>query len=448
MLYKVFSPQNLKTLKGQLAKNVFGFLGLKIFSLGLSFVNSIFLSRSLGIADYGIYAYAFVWLSVLRIPATLGFQELIVREVAITQAKNDIKGLRGLLLWANKTIVCVSVAVALAAAAVAFWIVPQGNNSALLAFFLAMLSLPLMALTTLRQATLQGLNKLVLSQIPELAIQPLLFMVLLGGGYFFMPGSIDVVMVMGLQIATVFIAFVVGSITLVRSLPSTFNAVKPDYQNIKAWLRSVVPFILISATILINTRTDAIMLGALIGTKSVGIYTVATRGADLIALAPIVINQAIKPNLAKLYSNASHSQLQRLISKSARIAALSSLPIAFFFICFGYWYLLLFGAEFTDGQTALSLLSMSQLIGAFACCAGLLLSMTGYERETAICVAISAIANIVLNWLLIPIFGMNGAAFATVVSAMLWNGSLSVLAYKRLGIVSNAFGGFLVPHKL
>jgi O-antigen/teichoic acid export membrane protein len=447
MYYKLFRPRNFKTLKGQLAKKTFGMFGLKVASLGLSFITSIFLSRILGASGYGVYAYSVVWLNILMIPATLGLPELIVREVAVCKTQGSLEVFQGLLLWSNRMVLGVSVVIVFLAAFIAVTIVPHNDSTALIVFLVAILSLPLAALTSIRQSTLQGLHKVVVSQLPEFLIQPFLFLLLLSSTYFFAQVKINPIWVIGFRVATVSIAFTIGSFILIKVLPSDLNKVQPDYQKVTYWLRGILPFMLISSTAIINTRTDAVMLGAIQGTESVGIYTVATRGADLVAITLLAISQSIKPNLASLYASNRHNELQQLVTKSARLTALGSLPIALGFIVFGYQYLSLFGIEFTRGQTALSLLSLGQFMSACIGSVGLLLGMTGHERDTSICVAISAVANIILNWWLIPIWGINGAAFATLVSALLWNLSLSVLVYWRLGISPSAFSSlFSRPH--
>jgi len=85
-------------------------------------------------------------------------------------------------------------------------------------------------------------------------------------------------------------------------------------------------------------------------------------------------------------------------------------------------------------------LSVGQLINAATGSVGLLLIMTGYERDAAICVGISAVLNVVLNATLIPKWGLTGAAIATTSSMMVWNILLAIWVYRRLRIHSTALG--------
>ena len=71
---------------------------------------------------------------------------------------------------------------------------------------------------------------------------------------------------------------------------------------------------------------------------------------------------------------------------------------------------------------------------------GLLLNMTGHERETAKGVAISAVLNMVLNFLLIPRWGITGAAVATTVSMIAWNLLLAWQVNTKLTIQPTIFG--------
>jgi O-antigen/teichoic acid export membrane protein len=71
---------------------------------------------------------------------------------------------------------------------------------------------------------------------------------------------------------------------------------------------------------------------------------------------------------------------------------------------------------------------------------GLILNMTGNEKDTLKGHIIAALVNIILNLVLIPYFGINGAAWATAVSMICWNLILGLLVFKRLGIWAHAIG--------
>jgi O-antigen/teichoic acid export membrane protein len=190
----------------------------------------------------------------------------------------------------------------------------------------------------------------------------------------------------------------------------------------------------------INARTDIIMLGALKATEMAGIYNIAYRGAELIAFVFNSVNMILAPTIASLYATAEIEKLQRVITLTTRAVLLFSLPVAIFFIFFGNYFLSLFGQEFMRGHVSLCILSTGQMINVAMGSVGFLLVMTGHERKAAIGIGISAVLNILLNALLIPRWGIKGAATATASSMIIWKVLLAIWVYKKLGIHSTALG--------
>ena len=99
----------------------------------------------------------------------------------------------------------------------------------------------------------------------------------------------------------------------------------------------------------------------------------------------------------------------------------------------------LFGHEFGRAYWPLLLLAVGQLVNAWFGPTGMLLNMTGHEREVTRAVTVAAGMNVVLNLLLIPPFGVVGAAIATSASLVFWNIWLWLVARWRLGVICSAF---------
>jgi len=167
---------------------------------------------------------------------------------------------------------------------------------------------------------------------------------------------------------------------------------------------------------------------------------VANREARLIVFILMSVNAALAPTVSILYTSKEMECLQRVVTKSARMTLILSLPVAVGLILFSKWALLIFGHEFTRGNIALAILSLGQLINAAAGSVGMLLVMTGHERDTAVGIGISTVLNVTLNAFLIPWRGIEGAAIATSSSMILWNLLLGIKVYKRLGIDPTALG--------
>jgi O-antigen/teichoic acid export membrane protein len=108
-----------------------------------------------------------------------------------------------------------------------------------------------------------------------------------------------------------------------------------------------------------------------------------------------------------------------------------------FLILSGKWLLpVVFGQEYSPSYIILVILCLGQLFNAAMGSVGLLLNMCGFEKHTALGVTIAALISIILNLLLIPLWGTSGSAVATCVSMIAWNILLGIWLYQKTGIKS------------
>ncbi|MEO1349010.1 MAG: flippase [Cyanobacteria bacterium J06635_15] len=425
-------------LKGELAIGAIGTFGLKITFLALSFLASILSARVLGVQGYGTYTYMLAWVFLLQIPASLGLQFLLEREIAAYRARDEWGFIHGILRWSNQWVFLVSGLLAITAISYVY-LFTAISNTQLIIFCLALTLLPINSLTLLRLGAMKGMRAIVKGQIPENIIQPVFLISCLLIIYYSTQTSIGVIWLVGIRCFAGLIAFLTGGFLLYKTLPKVVKLSKPNYE-ISRWIRSILPFILISSAHVINNKADAIMLGLIKGDEMVGVYTVASRGASLVAFVLISINMSLRPKVAAAFAQGKVNELQPIITKSSRVIFLGSLPIALCLLIFGNLFLLLFGADFIVGRSILTILSLGKLFDAATGSVGPLLDMTGHERETAMGVGVSGILNIILNMVLIPRYGGEGAAFATAFSLMMWNVFLVIRVRQSLGIRPTVFG--------
>jgi len=172
-----FPKKGNQSLKRRLIQGAIGSFGLKIAGSGLAFIVSMILARVLGTIGLGTYAYAITWANLLSIPATLGIDQLIVREIAIYRGKSDWELMGGLLRWSNYIVLGTSLVLTLIATAV-IWVIQGSFNQVVLAVLLAMTSIPLASLRNLRLGAMRGLDRIVLGQIPDSLLTPMIMIIL------------------------------------------------------------------------------------------------------------------------------------------------------------------------------------------------------------------------------------------------------------------------------
>jgi O-antigen/teichoic acid export membrane protein len=417
----------------RIAKKAFGSFGIKIFSLAIAFFTNVVLARLLGAQGFGEYIYAITWVGFLGIPACLGLTEYLVREVAIYHSQKEWGLLRGLLRWSNQLVLSLAITVAIGAAIVVHGVIPLHQSQIM--FWLALTTLPLTALTGLRQGAMRGLNQVVQSDIPELLVKPILFVSLIGMVYL-LPMEWHAIGAMAAFVVSVAIAFRVGATQLAESLPLPVHITPPHYQT-RVWLRGTVPFLWIVAMFVINQQTDILMLGIFSGQKEAGIYNIVVRINQIMQFIVAAVSAATGPTLANLFTQGDLAEIRRVIHQSTRIAFFASLSLAAVIIPASYWLLLIFGPEFVQGQGALIVLCLGYLLASFLELAGLLLLMSGHEKDTAFATGATAGLNVVLNAFLIPSYGLMGAAIATAASTVMRGLYFNYCTGKKLGIIPN-----------
>lgn len=426
---------NKESLRSLMLKGTGGTLILKITFTCLTFIICLILARLLGVKGYGIYDYSLAWIALLVIIAMMGFDKLLIRNVSAYHIKKEWGLIRGIMKRSDQAVV-ISSFVLMGLVAGISWIVNlEADPMFLYAFWTALLLIPLIALIHLRESILKSFHYVVVGQLPENLIKPLLFIVLIGISYLLLKKNFSARWALTLNVFATTISFLIISYILKKLLPESVEVALPSY-DMRIWFINALPLLLVSGMRIINAKIDIIMLGTIKGTELAGIYSVATRGAGLINFVMFSVNAAFAPIIAKLYANGEMKRLQHGVTKCARANLLISLPIAFVLIIFGRFFLLLFGPAFTEGKYALAVLSIGHLFSAASGSVGLILIMTDYEREAAWGVCIGAIGNIALNSLLIPFWGLEGAAIATAISMILLDILLIWIVWKRLRINS------------
>lgn len=428
-------------LRSYLIRGTAGVFILQIFATGLGFVTNVLLARFLGATEYGVYTYVFAWLGLLTVLSMFGFGFLLVREIASYLTRSDMGLVNGLLRWAGARSFLLSLLVAIIVV-IFSWLFREYLNSEMFpAFWLAMIILPFLTIMTLSDQAMQGFKRVVLGRVPQVLIRTPLFIILLIIAYLLNPQALNAVRAVGLSFIAIAAAFVVGLWLLYGILPQPVLSAVPEYQQ-RMWIHSALPLLLAAGMFELNTRTPTIMLGILVGPKETGIFTVAVLITALIGFIFIAANAALGPIISSLYTSGEMLRLQKIVTRSARVTFVIAFVMVLVIIALRGWILLLFGQEFQQSGTAIIILSIGQLFNVASGSVGILLVMTGYEKNTLIAIAISSVVTIVLSTLLIPRWGIEGAALATTVSMMIWNIILIYQVNRLLGINSTALGIF------
>jgi O-antigen/teichoic acid export membrane protein len=193
---------------------------------------------------------------------------------------------------------------------------------------------------------------------------------------------------------------------------------------------------LASSLRVLQSQSGTILCGLWLGTDSAGLYACAARLSSLTLFGLQAVNTAAAPSFAACHAAGNRRQLQRL----ARIGAWASTSFAVaagtLMVACGRSVLGLFGDRFTAAYPLLLIFVLGAAINATAGSVGHLLNMTGHQSVSLIVFAIGLLVYYLLSALLIPHFGLLGAAVASSMSVAAWNLIMVYFVRRRLGIWS------------
>lgn len=427
-----------------LRKKVFGSAGgmlvLNLCNQALLLLIIVLLTRALGAEEFGIYAVLISILTLLAIPLSAGFPLFMVRQVSANMAAQNHACAKGVIYTGFFYIFALSL-LAVFGSYIAYFFFPALFPAPFqMLFFTGLVILPLSGFLLFFGSILRGLQKPVIGRFSDFMVQPLVFCLLVFTLFFaFQDFTKDAVHAVYFYIISFAVALIVCKILFFIYLPADLKRAKPSY-DFKAWAKSLFPLLFASGMTVVNLNIDIVMVGALAGTEEAGQYRVATRLASFIPFFLVAANNAMSPRIAGLYTAGDKEKLQSLIKSISRAVFLLTLPVFLIAMIFPQTLIgLLFGPDFMAAVFPFMVLVGAQFFGVFMGQVGQVLAMTGHERYAAFSVMFAVLVNVALNFLLVPVFGILGAAIATGVSIAGWNIVLGFWTYRKTGLRCAAF---------
>jgi O-antigen/teichoic acid export membrane protein len=410
-------------LRERLVKASGAALMLRALNIVLGFATTVVLARTLGPDSFGVYAFALAVVLVVGLPAKAGVPQLVTRETARGQASGDWPIVKGVWRWSTAVVLVTSLAMLALAALAGVLFSDHAASERGITLMIGLLMIPLMGLALVRASSLRGLGHTVQGQLPELAIKPLAFLVLLMGALLLgSTGGLTAPWAMALNIAATMLAFVFGALMLRQARPPELNQAATNYES-RAWLATIIPMASINAMHLINTQADILLIGLFMESADVGHYKVAAQISLVVAFGLQATKMVVEPYYSRFYHQGEMARLQKLARGASRLNLAVALAVFAPLLILGPELLsMAFGAAFVAAFVPMVVLSAGRLASSAMGSSGHLLSMAGYQNEYARFWAIAAVMNVILNLILIPLLGTTGAAISTAITLLFANG--------------------------
>jgi len=174
---------------------------------------------------------------------------------------------------------------------------------------------------------------------------------------------------------------------------------------------------------------DTVLIGYFMANTEVGIYQTAQNLTTVATFTALALRTVLYPKLSRWHHEDNTWMIERNLARAFTYSFMLAVPV-----CVGGWLLserllyFLYGAPFVPGTPALIILLGMQIPFVLTCLMNTALSALDHPEAAGRATLLAASVNIVLNLMLIPTFGLSGAAIATLTATLV----LAVLGYRRL----------------
>ena len=390
-------------------------LGGVIVRVTVVFVHSLFAARLYGATGYGHYTEGVAAVMLLSVITQLGLGRALTRFVALFRAKGESSGVGYLLR--------LGLAVSLPLAVGAGFVMSFGSNqlaalfggpSLVSAFRVFGLAVPFLVLATLLASFTQGFKDMRFKTIALDIVAPaveLAAMLLLA--WF---GAQKLGLSLAYTVSSVFAAVLLihfARIDLRRARTETVELRHyPTRTLLGPMMRFGVSVWVVEILMEISRRASVLMLGIYGNSAMVGIFAIVQRLVGLGGIFLISTNLMFGPMVSDLVGRGQIGDLSRLHKTSARWIFGISLPFFLLLSFYSSRILAVFGLEFVIGSQALKYLVAGTLVDVSTGNSGIILMMSGRPQFNALNEVVRLLIIIGLNYLLIPQYGLVGAAWA------------------------------------
>lgn len=384
-------------------KNTLWLVAGNLLRLGVGLVVGILVARYLGPKQYGLLSYAVAFVSLFSFLSSLGMDGIVVKELTRhPESRDEILGTAVFLRVLGFVIMMGTLVI------VSFVTYKDSLTELLIGIIsVSYLVQVFMVIDWYFQAQVAS-RYVVIAQLIQLVITSIAKLLLV---YLHAPLFLFA-MVMVLESAVV----VMLLILFYSRIAGRIGRWRMNLAWAKKLLGQSWPVILSSAAIMIQGRIDQVMLGQMVNSSVVGQYSVAMRMIEVFAFIPVVICNSIAPEVTKWKAQGDITYYHGLTNLYRLMFLL------FVAVAVPLWFVatpmvvFLFGGAYQAAGSLLALFGIRLMFANFGMVRGLFINNNELFLYALITSLLGAVMNIVLNYMLIPPYGAEGAIWATILS--------------------------------
>jgi O-antigen/teichoic acid export membrane protein len=391
-----------------LSEALLSFSGMSLGSV-FRYMFSIIMARFLGAQMLGLYSLGNAITRIAEILALLGLDNGVLRFVSRdTEDKVNVdRSIYTSLKIGLISSILIAVLLFLSAEKIVNEILNE-DSFLITVIKVFAISLPFTVLTLISSFATQAFKILKYKIFVNQIVNPLTLLIAFVTSYFLLGIELSILLptVVSSIIGLIFILKFLtnfSSISLSKIIGTTVD---------KDILKFSVPLMFVSAIGIIMHWIDIIMLGILSNATEVGMYHPIERTAGLVRMILFAFAGIFAPIFSEHYFKKNKNGMKESYQSSSKYILAFSFPIFIFLFIFSEPMLLVFGTEFQN-YFALKVLLLGIFIQTIFGLGSSTLTMSGYTKFNLLNVSIALVLNIISNSILIPLYGLTGAALAT-----------------------------------
>lgn len=404
--------------------------------VAVAFGLSIVLARMLGPADFGTYAVAVSFATILAVPSKLGLPYPVVRETAGNLAQGHNEAARRINIRAHRLVGAVSISLAIVSALAITKVLDLGAYEAPLLLGTALI--PLLSLEMMSAATLRGLSRVARSALAAPFLREALLLTALPLLVLVQASRVDNTTALAAHVVAGLLAVTIGYMWVAKYLPR--HSATPEAVPAPR-MAGAGSFAVLEALDLATGHLDVLLLAILLSPEDVGIYKIAVAVGAAILAIEVTASQVTQPEFAAAHRAGDHRALAHVARRFVQLTSLAGIGILLLLMAFGRTALdFAFGPEYANAFIPILVIASGMALRFMAGPSAHLLNMTGHERSVVFVQIASSMTTTILFLALVPSLGLHGAAIAYALALALPQLILAARARALLDVRTTVLG--------
>jgi O-antigen/teichoic acid export membrane protein len=389
------------------------FLAFRLLGFLVAYAFSFFVIKKYGEGVYGYVALGLTFFSILVVFGKMGFDIHLTKKLSAFKDK-DI----GFSFYSIS--ICIAFLFSLVVSGTIYFFAEEISNRFFnkpeFAKYLqwTVLSVPLWTIVLINSGVLRGLKKNGLFAFINFFSRFFVTLIVIfclasltqEKGYFIMQS----------HFYAIFLIFISSCFVIFKQ--SRHNILKKS-NDIKQYVLETIPLMSSTYFYVLLLWSDKIILGVFETEVNIGVYDIVTKIAVVITFTYEAINSILAPKISDSYHKNDFLLLQKNIRFSVRITFFTGVFIFIGILIFHRFVLEFLGEVYLTGAYPLMILCVGKLLISLFGPVSDILQMTGHQKVYSRIMFFTLIVNLILNYILIKKFGINGAAIATSIAFLL-----------------------------